>query len=316
MKKIVRLILILILSVLFVVSTVNIVLAVSTSDANEPVDTSRTCSLKLTYEIDSQGIEGMEIELFRIADFSEDFQFTMTGDLTDIPVQLNGIKSQSEWDDVRDTVGSYIIANGVAPTASDVTDENGIVKFENLSVGLYYYRWTENDTVDQVYGFSPYVISVPSLGSDGKWEYDVDALPKPGLKPEPSTDKLTVVKLWRDGKYSSKRPESVSVDIFRNGQLFESVELTAKNNWTYTWETNGSYTWTCVERNITGGYSVTVQSVEGKTIQIINTLKDDPEDPPQTGESLSVYLWFIPLTLSGILLIVLGLFRKKAYEED
>ena len=33
--------------------------------------------------------------------------------------------------------------------------------------------------------------------TDGKWIYDVTALPKPGMVPTPDTDKITLVKLWK-----------------------------------------------------------------------------------------------------------------------
>lgn len=314
MKKILRITALLLSVLLFAVSAAHVAAGRSTADAKEAIDPTRTCSLKLTYRLDGKALEGMEIALYRVANVSADFQYRLTGAFSDYSVEVNGVQSQSEWKEITDTLEAYILADKPAPNDTKTTDSSGIVQYAGLAVGLYLVRWTGNETVDQVYGFAPFLVSVPGLGEDGKWIYDVDALPKPGLMPEPETDKLTLVKLWRDGSQSNKRPKSVAVDIFRNGQLYKTVELTAAGNWTYTWETDGTYTWTAVERNVPDGYTVTVQSKDGNTIQITNTLPDNPP-PPYTGDSTNTYVRMMLTALSGIILIVLGVHRRKADEE-
>ena len=302
-------------ALLFVFSAVNTAFAISTADAKEKIDTSKSCSLTLTYDIEGKKLEGLEIEIYQISTADSDYQYSMTGDFASYQIEINGIRSQNEWDEVRDTVTAYIAADKIAPADTQTTDKNGIVKFENLPVGICYVRWTGNETADQVQGFAPFLIAVPNLGEDGKWIYDVNAFPKPGKMPEPSKDKFTLVKLWKDGSQSSKRPKSVSVEIFRNGQSYETVELTAEKNWTYTWETDGTYTWTAVERNVPNGYTVAIQNTDGNTIQITNTLNDGPTPPPKTGDSFNIYFWIILMALSGIVLIVLGRRRNNVYEK-
>lgn len=314
MKKTVKTLFIILFAALFTVSAVNVVFALSTADAKEPIDTSKECSLTLTYAIDGKKIEGLDIEVFQTATVTADFRYSMTGAFAEYPIEINGIKSQTEWDEVKDTVTAYIAADKIAPSDKQTTDNNGVVKFEKLPVGIYYVRWTGNETVAKVQGFAPFLIAVPGLDGDGKWIYDVNALPKPGMMPEPSTDKLTLVKLWKDGSQSSKRPQSIQIEMFRNGQSFETVELTAEKNWTYTWQTDGTYTWTAVERNVPEGYTVSIQSKDGNTIQITNTLANDP-DSPQTGDSINMTFWIMLMALSGIVLIVLSGRRRKAYEE-
>lgn len=306
MKRISRGILFALALLLLTVCGVQSVLALTTADAKEKIDPEKACSLTLTYAIDREKIKGLDIEIFQAAAVSEDFIYTMTGAFADYPVEINGIRTQNEWDEVRDTVGAYIAADHIAPLQKQTTDENGAVAFEKLPVGLYYVRWTGNETVDQVRGFAPFMIAVPTLGEDGKWIYDVDALPKPGILPGPDAEKLTLVKLWRDGSREEKRPATVSVDIIRNGELFESVTLSRQNNWTYAWETDGRYTWTAVERNIPSNYTVSVTSTDGNTIQITNTLTHDPVPPPDTGEASGAVPWIVLTALLGLVLIVLS----------
>lgn len=295
---------------LFAVSAVNTVFAISTADAKEPIDIAKDCSLKLTYAVDNQPVAGLEIRIWQIASVTADYQYGMTGSFSGYSIEINGMKAQSEWDEVRDTVSAYIAADKIAPAATLTTDQNGIVGFDSLPVGIYYVGGAENGGV----GFASYIISVPNLGDDGKWIYDVDAFPKPGTMPEPELGEMKLVKLWRDGSQSNKRPKTVTVEIFRNGQHFETVELTTEKNWTYTWETDGTYTWTAVERNVPEGYTVSIQSKDAKTIQITNTLSSDPPDNPQTGDTANFYFWIVLTALSGIVLVVLSGRRRKAYE--
>lgn len=312
MNKATRIFVVTVLAIVFVFSSISAAFAISTADAKEKIDPAKKASLTLTYAAEGKKLEGLEIEAFLAASVTADFHYSMTGAFADYPIEVNAIKTQDEWNEVRDTVGAYIAADKIAPTAKKTTDAQGVVKFEDLAVGIYYVRWTGNVTADQVSGFAPFLIAVPGLGEDGLWIYDVDALPKPGSLPEPESEEITLVKLWRDENKTANRPSAVSVDIYRNGELFQNIQLNAGNNWAYTWETNGSYTWTAVERNVPAGYTVAVQNTDGSTIQITNTLTEDPE---HTGDSSDWQLWLVLTAVSGIALILLGLSRKKSHED-
>jgi len=315
LKKILKSIPVVVLLAVFLTSIVGTVLAVSTSDAVEKIDMSKSGSLTLTYAVDDKRISGMEIELYLAASISADHVYSMAGAFKSYPVEVNGIKSQTEWDEVRDTIGAYITADKPAPSATGTTGENGVVSFGGLALGIYYVRWTGNETADKVSGFAPFMIAVPGIGEDGKWIYDVDALPKPGKLPEPSSDKMTLVKLWNDGSNSSGRPSSVNVELYCDGVLFKSLELSAENNWSYSWESDDTHVWNAVERNIPEGYTVTVQNRDGKTIQITNSLVTDPTPPPETGDDSNLSLWLILMAASGGALILAGILRRRKNEE-
>ena len=315
-KNISRIAVLILAAILFAFSAVNAVFAASTGDAVEQIDTTKNCSLKLTYQVDSNKIEGLEIEVYQVATVTADLIYSMTGDFSDYSIEINHIKSQSEWNDVKDTVSAYIAADKLEPTSSGITDADGVVLFEELPVGIYYVNWTGNENVDQVTGFASFLIAVPGLDDEGKWIYDVDARPKPGMLPPSDTEELTVVKLWRDDP-QTKRPDSIEIEIFRNGDHYVSTELTADGNWTYTWAPEGLYAWTAVERNVPDGYAVSISSKGGNTIQITNTYTNPPSPPPppQTGDSSNLYLWIILMAVSGIVLIVFGRRTKKQYDE-
>ena len=314
MKNAIRRIAYIFFALVFVFGAVNTVFAASTADAKEKIDTAKNCSLTLTYAVDGKKISGLEIEAYMAASVTSDFVYSMYGGFSGYAIELNGIKSQNEWNEVRDTVGAYITADGIQPDSVQFTDENGMVRFDPLKPGIYYIRWTGNENADNVSGFAPFLIAVPGLGDDGLWIYDVDALPKPGKLPEPVGSELKIVKLWNDGTQASKRPQSVDVDIFKNGEKFESVTLDAENNWTFVLADSEDCAWTAVERNVPDGYTVTIQNNE-KTIQITNTLKDEPEPPPKTGDTGKLSLWIILTLSAGMILVVLGSRRRKSINE-
>ena len=121
------------------------------------------------------------------------------------------------------------------------------------------------------------------------------------------------VKSWRDG--GQDRPVSVSVEVRRDGQLQQSVTLSAKNNWVYTWKAvdDGSV-WTVNEVNVPEGYTVGIQR-SGDTFSITNTKPETPAgNIPQTGDTTNVTLYVLLMAASGLALLVMGIvLRKKSH---
>ena len=121
-----------------------------------------------------------------------------------------------------------------------------------------------------------------------------------------------MLKLWKDEGHENSRPESIEVEIFRNGESYEIVTLSQENNWTYRWTApaDGAQ-WMVVERNIPEGYTVTVES-RSTTFILTNSIPKDPTpDTPQTGDSTNILSAVVLLNLSGMGLILLGIFRKR-----
>ena len=111
--------------------------AVSTTDAVESISTARECTLTISYVYEGKALSGAEVKLYKIADLSADFRYTLTESFLSSALMLNGIRTDAEWNTVRTTLESYILANGVAETASTVTDASGEASFEALRAGLY-----------------------------------------------------------------------------------------------------------------------------------------------------------------------------------
>lgn len=288
-------------------------LAASTSEAKEPVDPVRTCSLTVLYGRDGVAFSDISVSLYHVADISADYRYTLAEPFADTKLQLNGVSSQAEWSAIRTTVEMYIGGKKIQPLAVAVTDEQGQAEFADLRTGLYYVSFVRHTKDGMCYYFESALTAVPGLEPDGTWNYDVTVKPKSGVQNPGGKDlEYKVIKLWR-GDDEEKRPKEVVVEIFRNGEPTKTVTLSAENNWCYTWfaENDGSY-WLVMEKDIPRGYYVMIE--QNDTIfSVINVAESNPDDPrpPQTGEVLNMYSFILIMSLSGVLLLMLGMFGKK-----
>lgn len=122
---------------------------------------------------------------------------------------------------------------------------------------------------------------------------------------------LTVKKLWNDGG-SPDRPDSVTAELLRDSKPFDSVILSDKNGWQYTWsELDPDHTWGIREVDVPKGYAVSY-AVNNSEVTITNTAKT----LIQTGQS---NLPIVILLAGGTTVFVVGWVvstrRKKRNEK-
>lgn len=291
--------------------------AASTKDAKEPISTHKNCSLTISYCSGSFVFSELPVKLYKIADVSADYQYTLTSSYEKSNLNLNGIQSVGEWNVIRSTLETYILANEVAADFNAKTDFEGNVSFDALKPGLYL-AITERIIQDETtYVFDSALIALPGLGADGLWQYQVDVTSKSEIIPPSEDDEeieLKVLKLWKGDSGSSARPTTIEVEIFRNSTSYQTVTLSEDNHWTYTWSTKDDGSdWKVVERNIPIGYTMTVEERETSFV-LTNTLNRDVPDNPdssQTGDTLNIMLWVILMIVSGSMLIILGITGKR-----
>ena len=291
--------------------------AASTTDAMEPIDPTRSCDFTITYSTDGKGCAGIPVKAYRIASVSADFQYTLTSAFAPTGIVINGIQTTGEWDAVRTTLESFILAEKITPSLTGTTDSSGQVHFTAVNSGIYLVTEATNGS-DCC--FASTLVALPGLGDDGLWQYQVAVSPKPELLPpiEPDeTIQLKVVKLWRGDTGASVRPQSVTVEIFRNGVSQETVLLSEENNWSYIWAAKkDNASWTVVERNVPAGYVASL-SKKDTTFTLTNTwIPENPDDitsgdPPKTGDTSHLLLYLVLMFVSGSLLIVLGISEKR-----
>ncbi|MBE6707904.1 MAG: Cna B-type domain-containing protein [Ruminococcaceae bacterium] len=290
------------------------------SALSEPIDVSRECSLRICYADNGSGISDIEVKIYRIADTSADAQMELTEEFDDYPVRINSVTSLSEWKDIATTLCSYISKDGIEPHDTAVTDRSGIAAFEGLETGLYLIYNASAETDNGTFVFDAFMCHLPTVGTD-EYVYDAEMNPK-GIEFIPSNEELEykVLKLWRDEGRTDDRPEAVTVDILKDGDIAKTVILNSGNNWSYSWKAvdDGSE-WSVVEKDVPDEYYVSC-TVRETSFIITNTIRQAPtdsdptppvSDAPQTGDTFPLMWCIVVLCMSGMLVLVMGVWSMR-----
>ena len=318
--------------------------------AIDPIDLERETTLTVWFHDEDKNLPGVRFDLYRVADSGRFAEFTLTGEFSEYPVVINDLDAAG-WKAAAETLAGYVQRDKVTPLDSGTTGEDGKVTFPTgeeikLMPGLYLVVGAVRSIGGYRYMPQPLLISLPNrVAEEHQWSYDVTTSPKYERKPTggggpgESTLERKVLKVWDDGD-SEDRPESIQVQLLKNGEVMETVTLSAENNWRYTWSgLNAEDTWQVVEKETPEGYTVTVGR-EGITFVMTNTKGPDeeipeeptpegpteppeelPDEPTPTGPTLpqTGQLWWpVPvLACAGMLLFLLGWARKeKAGREE
>ena len=292
-------------------------MAASTSDAVEPILPENDCSLMVSYCCEETAIQDLEVKLYRIAEVSADFQYTLTPTFASSGLVLDGIRTAGEWNVVRSTLEAYILAYNLAPEFTSLTNADGTGSFASLKTGMYLAIAGQAEENGVHYLFDSALISLPGLGPNGRWLYQVSVNAKgvvlPPVEPDEKVE-FKVLKLWRGDEGRNDRPKSIEVEIFCNGSSYQTVKLSEENHWAYSWfaEDDGA-SWTVVERNVPQGYTMTVEKRQS-TFVLTNTrtIPDDPVKPPATGDTTNIMLYILLMIGSGSMLIILGVTGKRS----
>ena len=229
-------------------------------------------------------------------------------------------KANVDLDDLQDSSLpvhlAYFADTHSCPYAEKSTDENGVIVFDNLEIGLYLVVPVQNE--EDTYTTSPFVISVPNYDYENqKWNYDIDASPKildGNGKEEGFETYISVVKKWET---ITSHPKSITVVLLRDFQEYLKVELNADNNWHYRFDNlPKNHIWNVVEENVPDGYMVYYET-SSNTVTIINKSEKPQEEgttnPPEeeTEEDKLVQTgqlnWPVPVcAISGLLIFSIG----------
>lgn len=231
-------------------------------------------------------VEGMELSLYRVAEYEESGSFTLTERFRKYPVSLEQ-KNQEGWQGAADALADYIRRDGITADAVLVSGSDRTVCFTDLNRGLYLVlgQTTElqEDGKTQIYEPQTALIALPedSQGtSEGMDPYQVTAVlkfeknDKPG---NPEETKIHVLKVWKQDQ-EKERPDSIVVELLQtdvegNTTVVDRQTLTKENQWSYTWKNLSTLMrWSVSEAEVPNGYTVAVAR-EGNTVVLTNTAK-------------------------------------------
>lgn len=303
-----------------------LLLPVSAS-AREIVDLGESASLTVTDCFGNQPLSGVDFRLYLISTMDEQ------GALT--PVEAFGShaedldisgKNDDAWYALAQTLEQEILAQKHSATDTAVTDEHGIARFpsegKRLAMGLYLVLGTSPECDGYVYTTAPFFVLIPGRNGNA-WSYAQTAQAKPQQNVKIAD--LSVIKIWEDDCHKDRRPESIAVQLMRDGEAYgEPVTLNQTNGWKHTWQDlEMNHQWTVTEKQVKG-YREPVIRREGNTFRITNTCTAPAEKTeqkttqsgntlPQTGQ----LWWPVPVLLTaGLLALVIGLVRRRGEESE
>lgn len=300
----------------------------------EAFDSSRRGIITLHYtDENGEGFADMPIAAYRVATVQSNLAFGLVAPFSSYPINVNGIKSQAEWKTAANTLASYIEANNIMPHSIIGTDDHGTATFINMHTGLYLVPAMKAEKNGTVYSFESFFVILPRPDGTG-FDYTVDAKPK--WEKYSGHLKYLVTKLWQDSENPDPRPQSVDIEIYRDGILQETQVLNAENYWSYYWQDpDGKGSWTVVEKNTPQNYTVSISRNEN-VITIVNKYNppqkpDDPDKPdkpdkpdnptpppekpadsmPDTGDISNSGIYFAVMCVSGLVLVILGILTGR-----
>ena len=300
----------------------------TTAFAYGTIDTEQKSILTVYFGKDGNGFPNVEFQVYRVADVSADAQFTRSGDFAEYPVAVNGLDS-SGWRTLAQTLDAYVARDNLKPLRTAETGDDGRAVFASLDTGLYLVTGDHYCQGRYTYTPQPFLVCLPMLDDESNaWVYDAVASCKydSHYNPPDEGDKTIdreVLKVWEDDGNENKRPDEIVVQLLRDGEVYDTVTLSANNNWRYTWTgLDDNYTWRVVEYQTPDGYTVTVHR-EGITFVMTNTYDTPPDSPPgappdESGLPQTGVLWWpVPLlACGGLLLFFIGWVRRHHAEQD
>lgn len=248
------------------------------------IDTEALSSLSLECDYEGAAVEGAKFQTYRVASVDEDCKFTLTEAFAGSAVDLSDPTAEA-WKALVGTLEGYALRNQVSPDREGATDSAGRLSFAELPTGLYLVLGESRVGNGEKYTPMPFLISLPNWDTEKvEWVYDVGAKPKTEKESQGGEKlELHVSKWWYDEGNENRRPQSVTVELLRDGEVYESVTLNEANGWSHDWEgLDPDASWNLVEVNVPSRYTVLV-SEAGTWFIVRNTYTPDTPNNPGGG---------------------------------
>ena len=272
----------------------------SAAETKAEVNKDKNSILTLKYSKDRE-LPGATFSLYKVGEFHEradgDYSFELTGSFKSATgVQLPDLSFWSESDnaqktgDTANTLVEYVDGDNVEADISRITNEYGEALFSGLKPGLYLARGEAKTINGTTYIPQSFLIPLPYPAKDQETNEDAFSYKMTAyVKYENAPDTVTVSakKVWAE---SGTHPDSVTVQLYRDGTLFGEQTLNNGNGWSYEWTgLETGHNWRVNEVNIPDGYTATVNSSQSENkleFTITNTRSDTK--PPDEQNTITV----------------------------
>ncbi|MDE6665795.1 MAG: Cna B-type domain-containing protein [Ruminococcus sp.] len=216
-------------------------------------------------------LEGMQWKLYKVGERSDTEQaFIKTGEFAEFQVNMHNLTVENV-SEVAQSFQSYAIANRIAPVGQGETDQNGEIEFSGLDAGLYLItgKLLKTDS----YYYVPTTALVELREDDTNIRYNAYEFTYQVMSAESRS--YTVMKKWLNDDNTADRPTEITVDIYKDEELYDTVALNDSNGWKYRWtDDEGASSWLVMERDIPVHYEMKITYDELRYI-IENTYFED-----------------------------------------
>lgn len=223
--------------------------------------------------MEGQLLPGMQWRIYHVADRNAEGEFVLQGGFSKYSIRVDD-SSDSALADTAQTLAVYAdLDNTIVPVAEKKADAQGNLVFEDLSDGMYLVCGDSYKAGDVYYIPSPFMIEMTAAGDQ---DYNMMVNPKYAVRSEKEGGfDYTVRKFWaNDETQPQNRSVYITVEIYRDGELYDTVTLDEGNDWTYAWHSDSVHDWSVVEKVVPWPYIVTYRYNELQYV-IVNTLTDD-----------------------------------------
>lgn len=273
-------------------------------ETNDDVqDISSTIYIDYTYN--DTPLDDVEFKLYHIAETNEDGEYETLERFSHFEIDYDQLTDETYWIQVSNNLDNYISINNLEPDQGFISDGLGQYEANDLEEG-YYIIQAKNKVDDTVVYFSsPVLILVGYFENDiDMWLYYFTVQPKISQVLAEELESVSVEKIWENVSSTSLIPEEIEVQLYCDGELYDTVTLNEENEWFYLWsDVDPTATWGIVELTEFDDYEVNYDRTLN-SFAIYNTyVGEGLEELPQTGSFAHV----IPVYAGiGVGLILLG----------
>lgn len=274
----------------------------------DPDEKVRASSVNVTFQTDKSELEGTSVNLYKIAEFTSD---AAAYTLSDPYAGELGSPTFDGSDEARLAAGAQTLvpivrADGISPDQSSQVS-GGKAYFESLPAGLYLV--TYDLPSDCGYNAGAILQSFPYDFEGNDYVSDITIDIKVSTV-ETQQTKYRVQKVWK-GDSEKDRPDSITVVILKDGREYDRQQLSSSNNWSCSWEYDGSAVFSVKEESVPEGYSVRVTQ-NGTEFSVTNTRSGQTTSKPgsagiKTGDNSALMLWIILLCGGGLAMVIFGI---------
>lgn len=283
------------------------------------VSAAESGSITVLFRHEDRPVAGATFSVFKAAEWN-DSGYSLVAPFSGYAVRMADDPNSDDWKALASTLSAYAARDGIEPLTSGQTDENGNLRFDGLSDGLYLVVGSPASRDDLRFFPQPMLVSVPFVNADGAEDREVVTSPKYEFrKVTDETVQRRALKVWKDDGNERDRPQEITVQLLCDGEVYDEQTLNADNHWSCTWDgLDAEKDWQLTEKEVPAAYTVQITQ-QDITFTVVNTDKNPPPSSSTTSEPplppTGLLWWPIPV-LGGIGAVALfvGIFlllRKK-----